>query len=199
MIKLLQPIALLKLLLSLLLIVVITGCVTVESPATPFPSELRQTSVISTSLADFNPRHGTTVAWRKPIAVQTNDDTSLSEANVEFITQAIEQALVNKGYRVVTYPQTSDYWLNGLIVLGNDLNESELRNVLGFEPGLVARDQKHEKGSLLLLLIDPRNGLTQWRSAVQILTAPELDDSVRRNRVEFAIRNLMRPLPNTAL
>lgn len=172
----------------------LTACVTEPAPQ-QLDHDLRQSSVVSTSDPNFQPQPGETVAWGGDIAVHRPDGTEVDPAIINTIVSNINTNLKNKGYRFAPQGAQPDYWIQGILVLGNQLNETQLRDVLGFEPGLVAHNQDYQKGSLLLLLVDPNTRSTDWRAVVQVFTAQELPEDVRKQRLEYIIRSLLRPLP----
>lgn len=181
--------------LLLLSALIISAC-TVSEPVQPTLSrDLRQSAVVSTSAPNFQPQPGDTVAWRDNIAVHAPDGAPINSAIVDEIRANLDANLVNKGYQFAQAGAEPRYWIQGVIVLGNQLNETQLRDVLGFEPGLVAHSQQYEKGSLLLLLVDPNSQMTQWRAVVQVFTDAELPKEVRSQRLEYITRSLIRPLP----
>lgn len=172
-----------------------SGCV-VEQPVESINPALRQTSVVSTSAPEFAPKPGETVAWKDSITVHAPEGLSVPQVLVDDLKAKIDSQLVAKGYAFTPIGQQPDYLIHGLIVMGNELNEQQLRDVLGFEPGLVSQGQKYEKGSLLLMLVDPNTQYTDWRAVVQVFTSQELTGEERDQRFDYIIRSLLRPLPN---
>lgn len=172
-----------------------SGCVT-EEPIDKINPALRQSSVVSTSAPDFAPQRGETVAWRDSITVHAPAGQPVSDTVVADLKAKIDTQLVAKGYAFSPAGSQPDYLIHGVIVLGNDLNEHQLRDVLGFEPGLVAHSQNYEKGSLLLMLVDPNKFTTDWRGVVQVFTSLELTPEERDQRFDYIIRSLLRPLPD---
>lgn len=183
-----------KTILILLSALIISACTTQPAPDT-LDKELRQSSVVSTSDPSFQPQPGASVAWRSALSVHAPDGVVVDQQIVDDLRAHIDTNFVNKGYRFSAPGQQPTYWIQGVIVLGNQLNETQLRDVLGFEPGLVAHNQQYEKGSLLLLLIDPQQQRTQWRAVVQVFTTQDLPKEVRDQRFEYIVRSLIRPLP----
>lgn len=172
-----------------------SGCV-VEQPVESANPALRQTSVVSTSAPEFAPKPGETVAWKDSITVHAPEGLSVPQVLVDDLKAKIDSQLVAKGYAFTPIGQQPDYLIHGLIVMGNELNEQQLRDVLGFEPGLVSHGQRYEKGSLLLMLVDPNTQYTDWRAVVQVFTSQELTGEERDQRFDYIIRSLLRPLPN---
>ena len=171
------------------------GCVT-EEPVSKINPVLRQASVVSTSNPEFQPKPGDTVAWRDSITVHAPEGVPVPQQMVDDLKAKIDSQLVAKGYAFTHPGQQPDYLIHGLIVLGNELNEQQLRDVLGFEPGLVARNQNYEKGSLLLMLVDPNSFSTNWRAVVQVFTSQELSAEQQEQRFQYIVRSLLRPLPD---
>ncbi len=167
--------------------------VVVEEPRSSAP--LRQASVVSTSAATFNPKPGDTVLWADGISVHAPKGVEIDKQLVETLRSEIDSELVAKGYRFAENGTDPTYLVHGVMVLGNELNEKQLRDLLGFEPGLVVNDQKYEKGSLLLLLVNPRSAVTEWRSVVQVLTTGQLEEGQRNARLQYVVHSLLRPLP----
>ena len=173
---------------------VFIGCQTGPEPI-DLPKDLRVSSVVSTSARTFDPQTGSTVRWRGDIAVNAPEGTPSDPDQVAYIHDQVEAQLKAKGYQLVGPEAPADFLLQGLIVLGNELNEKQLREVLGFEPGLVASGTQHVKGSLLLMLLDPKTNETQWRSAVQIFVEQQLPEDIRQQRIRFGVASLLHPLP----
>lgn len=179
----------------------LSACVTVvedhpKKAMSELEIELRRTSVISTSDPGFNPQAGATVAWKDELKVMAADGTPIKQELLDNIKTKIDNNLTAKGYRFSKPGQAIDYWVHGLIVLGNELNEEKLGQVLGFEPGLVSDNKHYEKGSLVLILVNPNNIATKWRGVVQVFTSTELTADERELRLDYIIRSLMHPLPN---
>lgn len=181
--------------LALTAMLLIGGCVT-EEPIGKINPALRQSSVVSTSAPEFNPQLGETVAWRDSITVHAPEGQPVPDSIVADLKAKIDTQLVAKGYAFSPAGSQPDYLIHGVIVLGNELNEHQLRDVLGFEPGLVAHSQNYEKGSLLLMLVDPNKFTTDWRGVVQVFTSLELTPEERDQRFDYIIRSLLRPLPD---
>jgi len=175
---------------------VLTGCTTTEVADPVISHDLRQASVVSTSAPEFQPRAGDTVAWADHITVHAPEGVPVPQEIVDGLKDRIDQQLVSKGYRFAPAGQAATYQIHGLMVLGNQLNESQLRDILGFEPGMVAREQEYQKGSLLLMLVDPSTRLTDWRSVVQVFTSQELTTEQQTSRFDYIVRSLLRPLPD---
>lgn len=184
-----------KLPVMILIGALLTACVT-EEPVRQINPALRQSSVVSTSNPEFQPKPGETVAWRDSITVHAPEDVPVPQQVVDDLKAKIDTQLVAKGYAFTHPGQQPDYLIHGLMVLGNQLNEQQLRDVLGFEPGLVARSQNYEKGSLLLMLVDPDSFSTDWRAVVQVFTSQELTTEQQEQRFDYIIRSLLRPLPD---
>lgn len=165
------------------------------SATKPLPKELLQSAVVSTNSPGFNPQPGTHIQWHGNIMVHAPENTPADPESLLFIREQIESQLQAKGYRVTAAGQPADYALKGLIVLGSDLSEKELRDILGFDPGLVASGTTYQTGSLLLMLLNASTGEAEWRSAVEILAAPDLPDDIRQQRLRYGIASLLRPLP----
>ena len=187
------------------LIIVLLGwlsaCVTVvedqpKQPPSALEQELRRTSVISTSDPGFNPQPGARVAWRDGLQVLSSDGKQINPDLKEKIKSHIDRNLAGKGFRFSQPGQPIDYWVHGLILLGDELNEEKLGQILGFEPGLVSQSRNYEKGSLVLILVNPNNPATKWRGVVQVFTSTELTEAERELRLDYIIRSLMHPLPN---
>ncbi|MGB3620382.1 DUF4136 domain-containing protein [Ketobacter sp. MCCC 1A13808] len=167
--------------------------VEVEEPEAVKP--LRQASVVSTSSSTFHPRAGDTVSWADGISVQAPDGIDVDEKLIELLRSDIDSEVVARGYKFAPQGSKPTYLLHGVMVLGNELNETQLRDILGFEPGLVIRDQNYQKGSLLLLLVNPITTITEWRSVVQVLTSAELTEKENEARLAYVVHSLLRPLP----
>lgn len=166
----------------------------VEDPAAQNP-ELRQASVVSTGAPTFNPKPGDTVAWTNGITVHAPEGIEVDQSLLDLIKTNIDKEMTAKGYRFVEANAQPRYLVHGIMVLGNELNEKQLRDTLGFEPGLVVNDQNYEKGSLLLLLVNPYRQSTEWRAVVQVLTSTELTEEQNRMRMQYIVHSLLRPLP----
>ena len=174
-----------------------SGCVTVESDSvSQLDPYLRQSSVVSTSSPEFAPQPGATVGWDNDLSVHGAEGTDLPVQLVTELKTRIDAELVAKGYAFTPPGVAPDYHIHGLILLGDQLNEHELGDLLGFQPGLVAHGQRYEKGSLLLMLVDPNSFSTNWRAVVQVFTSQELSAEQQEQRFQYIVRSLLRPLPD---
>ncbi|MAR91725.1 MAG: hypothetical protein CML06_12705 [Pseudomonadales bacterium] len=174
-----------------------SGCVTVESDSvSQLDPYLRQSSVVSTSSPEFAPQPGATVGWDNDLSVHGAEGTDLPVQLVTELKTRIDAELVAKGYAFTPPGVAPDYHIHGLILLGDQLNEHELGDLLGFQPGLVAHGQRYEKGSLLLMLVNPATLGTDWRAAVQVFTDRNLTQEQQQTRFDYLVHSLLRPLPS---
>ncbi|HVL02247.1 MAG TPA: hypothetical protein VM553_20655 [Dongiaceae bacterium] len=178
---------------------VLSGCDTATAP-NDLPRELRQSSVVSTSTPDFAPKPGSTLAWKNELHLNLSPGVAADPAQVAFIQKEVDKQLQEKGYATAAAGTTPAYLVEGVLVMGDELNETQLRDALGFDPGLVGQDTHYEKGSLLLFLLDPTGLQTKWLGVVQIFAAPDLPQNVREERIKFGVGQLLQTLPsvNTA-
>ncbi|HEX4940753.1 MAG TPA: hypothetical protein VFX11_18910 [Candidatus Kapabacteria bacterium] len=176
-------------------ILVFTGCDTTSKPDS-MPRELRQSSVVSTSTPDFAPAPGATLAWKSDLRVKLSPGVHNDPAMVAFIKAEVDRQLQAKGYGFAPAGTTPTFQLEAVLIMGDELNETQLREALGFDPGLVGKDTTYEKGSMLLFLIDPASLQTEWLAVVQVFAAPDLPQDVRQERARFGIGQLMSALPS---
>ena len=176
-------------------ILVLSGCDTTSKP-NDMPRELRQSSVVSTSTPDFAPQAGATLAWKSDLRVKLSPGVNGDPGMVAFIKSEVDRQLQAKGYGFAPADITPTFHLEGVLIMGDELNETQLRDALGFDPGLVGKDTTYEKGSLLLFLIDPVSLQTKWLAVVQVFAAPDLPADVRQERARFGVGQLMSALPS---
>lgn len=174
--------------------IVLASCQHTQEPDA-VAQPLRSFSVVSTSARTFAPQPGARIAWRGELMVHAAEGTPRDPAALQFLREQIDSQLQAKGYQLVAPGMAADYNLQGLLVVGDEINERELGDVLGFNPGLVAEGTPYQTGSLVLVLLNARSQETEWRSAVEILSAPDLPEEARELRLKSGVANLLRPLP----
>src|SRR3990167_7641353 len=119
-------------------IVALAGCDTATTPDS-MPRELRQSSVVSTSTPDFAPAPGATLAWKSDLRVKLSSGVNGDPGMVAFIKSEVDRQLQAKGYGFAPADITPTFHLEGVLIMGDELNETQLRDALGFDPGLVGK------------------------------------------------------------
>ena len=92
----------------------------------------------------------------------------------------------------------TDFELGLMLALSSSLDDDQILRQFGFSPGLQGSSENNlpEKGTLVILLIDPRSGTSMWRGAIQAFTNPGATDEQRRQRATSAVSKLIRLMPN---
>ncbi len=114
----------------------------------------------------------------------------------EILQQTIHDTLVEKNLRYQPSPG-ADFLVGYVVALEKSMDDKTIDALYGVQPGLVVTQGEHEKGTIILDIIDTRQGRSIWRSAGQGVVGFELTDEQRRSRIRQALTMMLRGFPES--
>lgn len=155
-------------------------------------------SIVSTTEPGLRVPSGASISWRESAMKVQLDDRYESAAISSVYRSAIEMAVSEKGYRLAEADTPADFELGFLLALSSSLDDDQILRQFGFTPGLQSSEdnESSEKGTLVIILINPRNGRSMWRGALQAFVKPGASESDRRQRAQSAAAKLTRLMPD---
>lgn len=115
------------------------------------------------------------------------------------LRQAIEDAILAevtaRGYTPAP-PGQGDLALAYAIGVSGQLDDAELSRIFGIAPGLDAtHDSQDLRGAIVLVALNPRTSLVQWRGAASSQADPDATTHQRDDRITLAIKRMLAGLP----
>ena len=159
---------------------------------------LNRTSMVQKHYDDeFIPK-GTLFSW-SPNLKGVYQDNRLNHVNMDrLLKKGIESTLVKKGYQFTENSESASYMVTYTAALKSALSDDEVLQIFGAHPGLVPRgklDQKVEKGTLIVDVVNQKTGRLHWRSIGQALARlGEIPQQHRDQRMEQFIDFLLSDL-----
>ncbi|MCG9711772.1 DUF4136 domain-containing protein [Shewanella insulae] len=183
--------------LSLLLIAGVSGCsVTEEQPLQlPMAPEDRLTLVASGDLSFVqgpDSQDAQAYALHPDFELLNVGNEVKPEQLKSRMRGAITAVMQAKGYRQVPASESPDLLIGYGVALGDSMSDGEILQKVGLVPGISAQGvdmRRFEKGSVLLLVFDPRLMEPSWRVLAQgftpltqdhTLAAKQADDRLAR-------------------
>lgn len=112
-----------------------------------------------------------TYRWSDEYSMVLSTVNDQSKADVkQYIHNEIIRYLKTKGYVYQPDPVQADVVIGFLFALEDDLADQQIQDRFGLLPGINTSDvtsKRYEKGSFLLAVLDNREKLIYWRSAMQ--------------------------------
>lgn len=182
------------------LMVVLSGALTMSACTTTVedtvsqPDELSKISVLALDNKNLKITPSDTFSWHDSVAVVGVDEQR--QANISArLTGALESGIKERGHSFVTEDgKVSTFKLAAMAILDRDGEEQHsLVLRFGIDPGLGNSQMHHDKGSLVLGVMDNRGNL-MWRGVVQIFTDENMDEEVRQQRTQRAVSLLLKEL-----
>lgn len=157
-------------------------------------NEMSKISVLALDNNNIQIKPTDTFKWRDDFAV-VGVEKEGQEATAERLSLAIEEAIEAKGHDFIDdRTQASNFQLSAMAILDKDGGEEHsLVLRFGIDPGLGHSHMQHDKGSLVLGVMD-NEGVLLWRGIVQIFTDDALDGETRKLRTQRAIDLLLKEL-----
>ncbi|MDH3999590.1 MAG: DUF4136 domain-containing protein [Desulfuromonadales bacterium] len=153
-------------------------------------------SVVTLKNAELTFPKGTTFSWSEA-ASHFYDDERIDDARIrEALGQAIKSNLKERGYRVVD--TDGDYEIAFVTALAGSLSDMEINKRFGVNPGMLGDSSDtnaYDKGTVIADVIDPTSGESLWRSALQAYVVFDLEEAVRKERIEKAVTRLFGSFP----
>jgi len=155
-------------------------------------------SMVSTRDPNLRVAAGATVSWRESAVKVYQNENLDSKAVGRIFRGAIEAAVLERGYQFAAPGDPADFELGFLLALASSLDDDQILRQFGFSPGLQggAGSNLPEKGTLVVILIDPRSGRSMWRGAIQAFANLGASEAERQQRASLAATKLMRLMPD---
>lgn len=180
------------LLISLIFISLFDACQPIRKQPKKLSEALRTTAMVTyENFGRHVPQTGT-FSWL-PEGTHSLKDPRLRRHNLDgMLRQAIVVAMQRKGY---SFSQTGqvDLHIGYVAAMASDLDDRQIRELYGFDTGWqpTKNPKKYEKGSLILDIIQTQSHRHIWRGAIQANVGFDLSDSVRRQRTNKAVSQLL--------
>ncbi len=185
--------ALTALLSSVLLLSACNSVEETEKSTLQHPDELSKISVLAIdNRIQIKPED--TFSWHDKMAIVGVEKTEQDKV-AAVLSADIEQGIQQQGHAFIKAGEgDATFNIAAMAILDKNGEESfSLVTHFGIDPGLGNSKMDHDKGALVLAVTDKDNTLL-WRGVVQIFTAEDLSDEMRKNRRERAIGLLLREL-----
>jgi len=179
-------------------ILLVHGCVKVENYG---PTTSRTNPEAFTPLTVTRPGFALTasshIAWL-PEAIKFYSDSRINSADIKgLVEQAIYQELSRHGHQITLDTSDADYLLAYTAALESSLGDREILLGYGLLPGENTpgiQDGHHEKGSLIIYLINPKTRAPVWKSVIQADVKFELEHKERERRIQLAVHKMLSTL-----
>jgi len=164
--------------------------------AEPDP-ELMRSSVVVVAYPEFASLALKSFSWAGNHA-NISEGLQKTDFSVKaLIDEAIKQAIKQKSY-AFTDNNKGNLLIQYHVSLASELNDTALTLKYGLSPGLRANSVKakeHERGTLVVDIIEPESAKVVWRGAVEVFTGVEDSQSGRQKRVNSLLIDLFSGIP----
>lgn len=186
---------LLQIKIFLFLLFLLASCQAEKSP--DIDSLLSRAAVTSISrMEGFN---GDSYSWHKG-STQFYSNPKIGDPTLQGMLQrAIANTLSEKGYKFNKNSWESDMFVGYVAALESSLSSDEIAEIYGVNPGLpeLSNDlNKFERGTLIIHVFDTKLGQLLWRGALQAEVQFDSEPNERWERVQNAVKALLRNFPN---
>lgn len=167
-------------------------------PVTGQSGYLGFSSLVSTTEPGLRVPANATVSWSDAsIRIYPDERLDVPSATRIFRT-AIEAEMTDKGYQLAGEGVVGEFELGFMLALSSSLDDDEMLRKFGFSPGLGSSTTSDlpEKGTLVVILINPRNGRAMWRGAIEAFADLGATDTEREQRAASAVGRLLRLMPD---
>jgi len=159
---------------------------------------LGRTSMVQKHYDDELIANGTLFSW-SPNLKGVYQDNRLDHVDMDnLLKQAIEKALVKKGYLFTQSAASANYTVTYTAALKSALSDDEVLQIYGAQPGLVSSrktDKTAEKGTLIIDVMNQKTGRLHWRSIGQaIADLNEIPLQHRKQRVDQFVNFILSDL-----
>jgi hypothetical protein len=168
------------------------------APALGQSGALGFSSLVSTTEPGLRVPANAVVSWSESsIRIYPDERLDVPSANRIFRT-AIENKMTDKGYQLSGEGVVGEFELGFMLALSSSLDDDEMLRKFGFSPGLGSSSGTNvpEKGTLVVILINPRNGRSMWRGAIEAFADLGATDTEREQRAASAVGRLLRLMPD---
>lgn len=174
--------------------VTLAACSTTTVETVKPLDEMSKISVLALDNQHIQIKPTDTFKWRDDFAV-VGVDKDGQQTTAARLSGAIEQAIEKRGHNFIDdKSQASNFQLSAMAILDKDGGEEHsLVMRFGIDPGLGHSHMQHDKGSLVLGVMNDQGELL-WRGVVQIFTDENMDEDMRQLRTQRAIDLLLKEL-----
>ena len=174
------------------------GCVSSEPGSIgDLPPELRKTVVVSFS----NPRvkiPPNSSFFLVPASRSYVEDERVDQGKLDnLLKDTIRDTLERKGF-VQGLTSKSDLMVGYVIALESTMNDMDINSLYNFKtewaPG-IGRAYQYDRGMLIIDVFDGRTRRPLWRGAVQAKVDLDLNEKVRKQRLQMVVERLLANLP----
>jgi len=160
--------------------------------------ELMRSSVVVVAQPEFSSLNLKSFSWASNHA-DISEGLKKSDFSVSaLIDEAIKLAVAHKSY---TFTDSSK---GGLLIqyhvsLASELSDTALTIKYGLSPGLRANSviaKEHERGTLVVDIIEPGLNKVVWRGAVEVFTGVEDSPKGRQKRINGLLIELFNSIPS---
>jgi len=152
---------------------------------------------ITVAAADFALSENNLVSWY-PEGIKFYTDDRLDNAAIKSsIDQSIFDEFFKYGYDLNLKSNNVDYLLVYTAALSSSLDDSTMLLTYGLLPGTEIKlgdKEVHEKGSLILLLLDNETRQPVWRAAIQGAVNFDDGNAERHERIKKAVHKMVAAL-----
>jgi len=164
--------------------------------AEPDP-ELLRSSVVVVAYPEFASSTLESFSWAVNHADVSEGLKKTDFSVIALIDEAIKQAIKQKSYAFIDNNKGS-LLIQYHVSLASELNDTALTIKYGLSPGLRANSVKakeHERGTLVVDIIEPESAKVVWRGAVEVFTGVEDSQVGRQKRVNSLLLELFSGIP----
>lgn len=185
---------------------VLTGCATEVSTAKRAnPEDLGRNTVVTVTNPSLPLTGDRPLAWYQDVRLVADpsdsfspqDRSSSSQDLAAQIQQKLQQGIEAKGLAFVPAVEQARYQVVAYAVMGSAATAAPLEDLFKLYPDLDLNDGKHQRGTLLVAIVDPHTRKAAWRSALQGVLDREQPEEVRQLRLDRAIERLLASLQVT--
>lgn len=159
--------------------------------------ELLRSSVVVVAQPEFALVKLKSFSWASNYADVSVELKKSDFSVTALIDEAIKNAIKQKSY---TFSDNSkgSLLIKYHVSLASELNDTALAIKYGLSPGLRANSliaKEHERGTLVVDIIEPELNKVVWRGAVEVFTGVEDTEKGRQKRVNSLILDLLSGIP----
>lgn len=161
------------------------------------PSHTLETVIVSRSSRNFAVTPNARFSW---LLANVNDDPRLPGSQIKsLIVQSIQEAMLARGLAIESSGKLplADYYIAFTAALESSLDDATILKRHGIVPGYPSQagSSKHEKGTLLIHVIDARTRQTVWQSAAQGAVDFSISEELRKRRIQVLVSQMIEGLP----
>lgn len=188
-----------KKIVLILILLIPLGCA--QQPSVPkkvdHGANIRRTSTVIVAEPGLAVAPNSSFAWLPNTSLVKNDAPFDAQTIQGMIKDAIKASLSAKGYQFIPSGQQSDFLVAFTVALESGASDKTLTIKYGITPGLRIQSDTTgmEKGTIIIDIVQFGSKRSLWRGALQGLAHLELDDAIRRKRINAVVGDLLSKFP----